>query len=124
MPQRGGDGTYVDRWVILDVVANGQVDPLVRRGEELAGRRVVLHDVDHVGGTDTGLEEQTSRSEGTSGEDNATLRRQRDNLAIAARSVSASRFPRRGRLTPSLKAQVSFVRTPLIWAPFRITFWT
>lgn len=49
--------THVDRRVVSDVHADGKVDVLRRRRQEVLGRGIVRDDRDHVGRADTGLEE-------------------------------------------------------------------
>jgi hypothetical protein len=67
----------VDRRVVRDVVADGEVDPLGRGREVRTLLGVRLRDVQLVGGADTGLEQNARRAEGTGGQDDAAVRVER-----------------------------------------------
>lgn len=79
--------TYVDRGVVLCVEANREVDELVAGWETRRCICIVLHKLDLVAGADTTLNENAWCTEGACGEDDATIRRERDNAVRAERRV-------------------------------------
>lgn len=79
--------TYVDRRVVLCVVAHGKVDPLVLWGKVRSRSGVALDDLNLIGGTDTALEKYTCGTERSRRQDYTAVGRYGDEAVRAKRSV-------------------------------------
>ena len=79
--------THVDRRVVGHALPDGEVDPVLLRGEIFRRSRVVLHLLDHVRGANTAREQDARGTERTAGENHTALGVQWDNTVGAKRRV-------------------------------------
>lgn len=63
----------VDAWVVGNILADGQVNPVFLSWEVRSSSSVTLHDLNHIPWPNAAFKEQPGRTEGTSREDDATF---------------------------------------------------